>query len=78
MKKDSLSKKILHWYDNNKRKLPWRSHLSKKQKQYFILVSEFMLQQTQVKTVIPYFKNFVKKVTTLKRLKMNTQKLKKK
>ena len=76
MKKDSLSKKILYWYDNNKRKLPWRSHLSKKQKQYFILVSEFMLQQTQVKTVIPYFKNFTRLIPNLEKLaKVNNQKL---
>ncbi len=76
MKKDSLSKKILYWYDNNKRKLPWRAHLSKKQKQYFILVSEFMLQQTQVKTVIPYFKNFVRLIPNLKILaKVSDKKL---
>ena len=68
MKKENISKKILNWYDNNKRKLPWRNHLSKKQMQYFTLVSEFMLQQTQVKTVIPYFKNFTKKFKTLKSL----------
>ncbi len=76
MKKDSLSKKILYWYDNNKRNLPWRSHFSKKQKQYFILVSEFMLQQTQVKTVIPYFKNFIRLIPNLEKLaKVNNQKL---
>ena len=68
MKKDSLSKKILYWYDNNKRKLPWRSHLSKKQKQYFIIVSEFMLQQTQVTTVIPYFNRFIKNIPDLETL----------
>ena len=76
MNKDSLSKKILYWYDNNKRKLPWRKYYSKKQKQYFILVSEFMLQQTQVKTVIPYFQNFVKLVPNLKVLsKISNKKL---
>ena len=76
MKKDSLSKKILYWYDNNKRKLPWRSHLSKKQKQYFIIVSEFMLQQTQVSTVIPYFKRFVQRIPNFKKLsKTNDQTL---
>ena len=55
-----ITKKILYWYDNNKRSLPWRNKCSKKQKEYFTLVSEFMLQQTQVKTVIPYFNNFLK------------------
>ncbi len=68
MKNQNISKKILKWYDINKRDLPWRKPTSKKQRQYFTLVSEFMLQQTQVKTVIPYFKNFVKKIPNLKKL----------
>ena len=76
MNNSNIPKKILYWYDNNKRILPWRKHVSKKQKQYFTLVSEFMLQQTQVKTVIPYFKNFVKKVQTLSALsKISDKKL---
>ena len=76
MNNRNISKKILYWYDNNKRILPWRKQTLKKQKQYFILVSEFMLQQTQVKTVIPYFKNFVKKVQTLSALsKISDKKL---
>ncbi len=64
----NISKKILYWYDNNKRVLPWRKKVSKKQREYFTLVSEFMLQQTQVKTVIPYFINFIKKIPSLKGL----------
>ena len=68
MKKENISKKILYWYDNNKRTLPWRKITSKKNKNYYTLVSEFMLQQTQVKTVIPYFKNFIKKIPNLKKL----------
>ncbi len=68
MRKQNISKKILYWYDNNKRQLPWRKHISKKQRQYFTLVSEFMLQQTQVKTVIPYFNNFINKIPNLKKL----------
>ncbi len=76
MKKQNIPKKILYWYDNNKRKLPWRKHVSKKQKQYFTLVSEFMLQQTQVKTVIPYFKNFVEKIPNIETLaKVRNRKL---
>ena len=72
----SISKKILHWYDNNKRVLPWRKHVSKKQKQYYTLVSEFMLQQTQVKTVIPYFENFLKKIPDIESLsRVNNRKL---
>ncbi len=70
----NLSKKILSWYDNNKRTLPWRiSHKSKK-KQYYRILSEFMLQQTQVKTVIPYFIKFISKIPTLKALSTSNEK----
>ena len=68
MNSKNISKKILHWYDNNKRFLPWRKKVSKKQREYFTLVSEFMLQQTQVKTVIPYFINFINKIPDLDNL----------
>ena len=68
MNRENISKKILHWYDNNKRFLPWRKKFSIKQKEYFTLVSEFMLQQTQVKTVIPYFINFTDKIPNLSSL----------
>ncbi len=65
MTSQNISNKILKWYDNNKRNLPWRKKVSKSQKEYFTLVSEFMLQQTQVKTVIPYFENFTSKIPDL-------------
>ena len=74
MNKSTISKKILFWYDNNKRILPWRKNTSKEQKLYFTLLSEFMLQQTQVSTVIPYFKRFVQKIPNFKKLsKTNDQ-----
>ena len=73
MKKQNISNKILYWYDNNHRQLPWRKHSSKKQKQYFTLVSEFMLQQTQVKTVIPFFENFIKNFPNLKSLAKSSE-----
>ena len=66
--KFNLSKKILCWYDNNKRNLPWRVSKNSPKKLYYRLLSEFMLQQTQVKTVIPYFNEFTKKYKTLKDL----------
>ena len=69
-----LTNKILHWYDNNKRILPWRISTSKNKKEYYVLVSEFMLQQTQVKTVIPYFTKFVKKIPNLKSLSTSNEK----
>ena len=70
----NLSKKILSWYDNNKRTLPWRISQNSKKKQYYRILSEFMLQQTQVKTAIPYFNNFVKKITSLKALSKSSEK----
>jgi len=56
----NLPKKILSWYDNNKRDLPWRISQKSNKNHYYRILSEFMLQQTQVKTAIPYFNNFVK------------------
>ena len=70
----NLSKKILSWYDNNKRNLPWRISKKSKKNLYYRILSEFMLQQTQVKTVIPYFNNFVKKIPTLEVLSKSSEK----
>ena len=76
MSKSILTKKILYWYDNNKRKLPWRKKISQIKREYYTLVSEFMLQQTQVSTVIPYFNNFIKKIPNVIALsKINENKL---
>ncbi|MDA3931174.1 MAG: A/G-specific adenine glycosylase [Tenericutes bacterium] len=52
------------WYEKNKRDLPFRENKNP----YFIWVSEIMLQQTQVETVIPYFNKFIKKYPTIKSL----------
>ena len=71
---NNLSEKILSWYDNNKRILPWRISQNSKNKYYYRILSEFMLQQTQVKTVITYFNNFVKKIPNLKALSMSNEK----
>ena len=68
MTKSILTKKILYWYDNNKRSLPWRKKFSQTKREYYTLVSEFMLQQTQVSTVIPYFNNFIKNIPNLSSL----------
>jgi len=50
-----MRKALLEWYIANKRDLPWRNTHDP----YQIWVSEVMLQQTQVKTVIPYFHRFI-------------------
>ena len=72
--KTNLSKKIITWYDNNSRSLPWRVPFNSPRKLYYRLLSEFMLQQTQVKTVIPYFKRFTKQIKTLKELSTTNEK----
>ena len=60
-----FSQQIVQWYlDHGRHDLPWR----KKVTPYRIWISEIMLQQTQVKTVVPYFKNFIKKFPSQKRL----------
>ena len=54
---DSFSSRLLRWYDREGRKdLPWQI----KSTPYRVWVSEIMLQQTRVQTVIPYFERFVK------------------
>ena len=63
--RNHFSDAILNWYDGNARDLPWRTKQygdcsQKKLDPYSIWVSEIMLQQTTVATVIPYFKLFIK------------------
>lgn len=55
---------LLEWYKREKRDLPWR----KERDPYKIWVSEVMLQQTRVDTVIPYFERFMEKFPTLEAL----------
>ena len=76
MKDQLITNKILNWYDLNKRLLPWRNNVSLQKRQYYTLVSEFMLQQTQVATVIPYFNRFIKNIPNFKILaKVQNKKL---
>ena len=51
----SFREKLLAWYDAHKRDLPWR----RTQDPYKIWISEIMLQQTRVDTVIPYYERFL-------------------
>ena len=51
----SFRRTLLDWYDREKRDLPWR----RIKNPYYIWVSEIMLQQTQVQTVIPYYERFL-------------------
>jgi A/G-specific adenine glycosylase len=60
----SISESVLNWYDKFGRKnLPW-----KVDDPYKIWISEIMLQQTQVQTVIPYYLKFIKKYPNIKSL----------
>tara|TARA_B100001287_G_scaffold220803_1_gene189889 strand:- start:25 stop:1005 length:981 start_codon:yes stop_codon:yes gene_type:complete len=68
MKELMITKNILKWYDLNKRSLPWRKKISFQKKQYYTLISEFMLQQTQVTSVIPFFNKFIKDLPSIKSL----------
>ena len=51
----SFRQKLLMWYDENKRDLPWR----RSNNPYHIWISEIMLQQTRVDTVVPYYERFL-------------------
>ncbi len=71
MSRDTFSARLLAWYDAHGRKtLPWK----RRRDPYRIWVSEIMLQQTQVATVIPYFERFIKRfpdVETLARARLD-------
>jgi len=60
----ALRKQLLSWYRRSHRRLPWRQDLDA----YRIWVSEVMLQQTTVKTVIPYFESFVSRFPDIRSL----------
>lgn len=57
----TFRKKLLQWFNENARQLPWRVNPNL----YKTVVSEFMLQQTQVKTVLPYFERWMIKFPTI-------------
>jgi A/G-specific adenine glycosylase len=52
---------LLHWYAANARLLPWRGHPDP----YAVWVSEIILQQTRVETVIPYFQRWMERFPTI-------------
>ena len=56
-----IQTKLLRWFQKNGRDLPWR----KTRDPYAIWISEIMLQQTQVATVIPYYQRFLKSFPTV-------------
>jgi A/G-specific adenine glycosylase len=60
---------LLNWYASHRRDLPWRTPIGSvagaRPDPYHVLVSETMLQQTQVATVVPFFNRFIERFPTL-------------
>ncbi len=65
----SLWRNLLTWFDSVRRDLPWRGTKDP----YAILVSELMLQQTQVQTVLPYYQRFMQRFPDLCTLALASQ-----
>jgi A/G-specific adenine glycosylase len=59
-----LSQRLLAWYERDQRRLPWRNNPDP----YAVWISEIMLQQTRVETVIPYFERWMQRFPTLETL----------
>jgi A/G-specific adenine glycosylase len=68
----TFSRQLLQWFDLHQRTLPWRLNRNAppgtRLNPYHVLVSEAMLQQTQVSTVIPYFHRFIERFPNLNSL----------
>ena len=60
----TIKRRLLAWYRREKRDLPWRETSDP----YHVMLSEFMLQQTQVETVIPYYRRFLEDFPTVQDL----------
>lgn len=59
-----IRQNLLRWYDQNQRDLPWR----RTRDPYAIWIAETMLQQTQVKTALPYYRRFLRAFPTIQAL----------
>jgi A/G-specific adenine glycosylase len=62
--RQSLRRRLLSWYGTHRRDLPWR----RTRDPYRVWISEIMLQQTQVATVVAYFERFTRKFPDVRRL----------
>ena len=65
----SFTEKLLDWYRDNARELPWRDHPDP----YIVWISEVMLQQTRIETVIPYFHRWINELPSISSLASATQ-----
>lgn len=61
---NQIRRALLRWYDKTRRDLPWR----RTRDPYAVWIAETMLQQTQVKTVLPYYDRFLKDFPTVRAL----------
>src|ERR1700690_3474530 len=64
-----LTSRLLTWYSQHGRIIPWRRNTDP----YAVWVSEIMLQQTRVETVIPYFQRWMKTFPTIEKLANATE-----
>ncbi len=62
--REDINQRILSWYHEHRRTMPWREEPLP----YYIWISEIMLQQTRVDTVIPYFHRFIEKYPDIRSL----------
>jgi A/G-specific adenine glycosylase len=58
---DAFARRLLRWYDRHRRDLPWR----RRPTPYRVWVAEVMLQQTQVETVLPYYRRFLRRFPSM-------------
>ena len=66
---NALASALLNWYEKSRRILPWREEPTP----YHVLLSEIMLQQTRVDTVVPYFQRFLEAYPTVVDLAMGKE-----
>ena len=64
----SVTRDLLAWYDRHRRRLPWRAEPGERVDPYRVWLSEIMLQQTTVATVVPYFRDFLARWPTVEAL----------
>jgi len=64
----NLGRRLLAWYDRNRRDLPWRARPGEHSDPYRVWVSEIMLQQTTVAATIPYYQRFLARFPTVQAL----------
>jgi len=59
---------LLAWYDRHRRRLPWRAGAGERADPYRVWLSEIMLQQTRVSTVLPYYAKFLERWPSVRAL----------